>query len=76
MLFGLIKYKAEPRFHVISNSTAVFYGEFLLSRQDECLISLKSDLGSYTVFGSGLSIAAITKPKTVIKGKIERVDII
>ena len=76
MLFGLIKYKNECQIQVISNTTAVFYGDFVLTRQEEYIVSLKSDFISYSVFGSDLTVAAISKPRTVVRGLIERVDIL
>ena len=76
MKFKFMKYFDESRVHMISNCSAEFYGSFVICSHDEHLISLKSNSSLYSVYGSNLYIAVITKPRIIIKGKIERIDFI
>ena len=73
-MFKAVKYRDETRLHVISDTSAVFYGTFVICNQDERVIVLKNGELKYTLFGTDLVIAAVTRPKTVIKGKIERIE--
>ena len=71
---GFLKYKDESYINIIYNKTAVFYGSFIVCFQDENMIVLKNKDIKYSLFGSGLSVAAVSRPKTVVKGIIERIE--
>ena len=71
---SFLKYKDESYINIIYNKTAVFYGSFIVCFQDENMIVLKNKDIKYSLFGSGLSVAAVSRPKTVIKGIIERIE--
>ena len=75
-MFKFIKYRDETRLQILSDSAAVFFGKFYICNQDEHLITLRNENLKYSVFGNGLYIAAVTGPKTVIMGKIERIEFI
>ena len=71
---SFFKYKDESYINIIYNKTAVFYGSFIVCFQDENMIVLKNKDIKYSLFGSGLSVAAVSRPKTVVKGIIERIE--
>lgn len=71
---SFLKYKDESYINIIYNKTAVFYGSFIVCFQDENMIVLKNKDIKYSLFGSGLSVAAVSRPKTVVKGIIERIE--
>ena len=71
---GFLKYKDESYINIIYNKTAVFYGSFIVCFQDENMIVLKNKDIKYSLFGSGLSVSAVSRPKTVVKGIIERIE--
>ena len=72
----LLKYSDQVSFSVTDGRIAVFYGGFHLDDQSENIITLKCGDISYRIFGSGLCVAAISKPRCVVSGRIERIELI
>ena len=71
-----LKYSEQVSFQVTDGKTAVFYGGFLLDDHADNIITLKCGGIIYRIFGSDLCVAAISKPKCIITGKIERIELI
>lgn len=72
----LLKYSDQVSFSVTDGRIAVFYGGFHLDDQSENIITLKCGDISYRIFGSGLCVAAISKPRCVVSGRIERIELV
>ena len=74
-MFGLKKYRDETRLNIVSNNIAIFYGYFVICSNDDGLIVIKNNELRYSVYGSDLVISDVKRPKTVIKVKIERIEL-
>ena len=70
------KYYDKPEIRVLDNEIVEFNGTFSLYDQGDNYITMSGYKSKYIIFGSCLEIIAISTPKTIIKGKIERLEIL